>query len=139
MNKKALTIAASVLLAGCTYFPELADIEECEGAEGKDVTIEYGDSKIVVTHKVSPARDEKVVFKLKPDSKSDEGVDYKNLEIRVVGETRESTWLNRRFKASDTNNKKFEVCVDNRPAETYYYKVIVPEVGYIDPRVDVHD
>ena len=139
MKNKLLPIAASVLLAGCTHFPELADIEECEGAEGKDVTIEYGDSKIVVTHKVSPARDEKVVFKLKPDTKSDEGVDYKNLEIQVVGDSRESSWLNRKFRASDTNNKKFEVCVDGRPKGTYYYKVIVPEVGMIDPRVDVHD
>jgi hypothetical protein len=139
MKNKILPIATSVLLAGCAQFPDDAKIKDCPGAQGKDVTIEYGDSKIVVTHKVTAKQDEKIVFKLKPDNKSDEGVDYENLEIEVIGEARESTWLNRRFKASDTNNKKFTVCVDGRPTGTYYYKVTVPEVGMIDPRVDVHN
>lgn len=137
MKQTILLLAGSLLLAGCETFPEAADILDCPGAEGKDVTIEYGDSKIVVTHKVTAKQDEKVVFKLKPDNQSDEGVDYKDLEILVVGETRDSKWLNRKLKASDSNNKKTTVCIDGRKAGTYYYMVIVPGVGEIDPRVDV--
>ena len=136
--KRLLMLAGAVLLtAGCETFPEVADIQDCPGANGKDVTIEYGDSKIVVTHKVTAKQDEKVVFKLKPDNQSDEGVDYNDLEILVVGETRDSKWLNRKLRASDSNNKKTTVCIDGRKAGTYYYMVIVPGVGTIDPRVDV--
>ncbi len=137
MKNKLLPIAAGILLAGCAQFPEVADIKECPGAGGNDVKIDYGDSKIDVTHKVRPRQDEKVVFKLNPDNQSDEDVDYDELEIMIVGKTPDSKWLNRKFKASDTNNNKFVVCVDGRNTGTYYYMVIVPGVGTIDPRVDV--
>jgi hypothetical protein len=137
MNNKLLPIAAGLLLAGCAQFPEVTDITECAGANGKDVTIEYGDSKIDVTHKVKAKQDEKIVFKLEPDNQSDEGVDYKELEIMVVGKTKDSAWLNRKFKASDSTNKKFVVCIDGRRPGSYYYMVVVPGVGTIDPRVDV--
>jgi len=139
MKNKIVPIAASVLLAGCQTLPDAADIVECSGANGKDVEIEYGDSKIAVTHKVKAKRDEKIVFRLKPDNQSDEGVDYKNLEILIVGKSSDSKRLNRKFKASDSDNKKFTVCVDGRLKGTYYYDVIVPGVGTIDPRVDVQD
>jgi hypothetical protein len=137
MKRILMLVGAVLLTAGCETFPEVANILDCPGANGKDVTIEYGDSKIVVTHKVTARQDEKVVFKLKPDNQSDEGVDYEDLEILVVGETRDSKWLNRKLRASDSNNKKTTVCIDGRKAGTYYYMVIVPGVGTIDPRVDV--
>lgn len=139
MKNPTLLTPAIILLAGCAQFPEVADITDCPNAGGNDVKIDYGDSKIEVTHKVKAGRKEKVVFKLNPDNQSDEGVDYDELEIMVVGKTPNSKWLNRKFKASDTNNRKFTVCVDDRQKGTYYYMVIVPGVGTIDPRVDVHD
>jgi hypothetical protein len=139
MKNPMLLIPAIILSAGCAQFPEVADITECPNAGGNDVKINYGDSKIEVTHKVRSRRDEKVVFKLNPDNQSDEGVDYDELEIMVIGKTPDSKWLNRKFKASDSNNNKFVVCVDGRDAGSYYYMVVVPGVGTIDPRVDVHE
>lgn len=144
MERTLLIIALAGLLTGCqtyktAHYPSLDDIKDCPGANGKDITIEYGDSKIDVTHKVSVGRDEKLVIKLEPDNQSDEGVDYKTLDIYLIGKDNASKWLNRALNAGDSNTKKAVICVDNRAADTYRYMVVVPGVGEIDPRIDVHD
>lgn len=134
-----LLAVASVLLAGCATFPEVADIKECEGSNGHDIKITYGDSKIIVTNKVNVKRDEKLVIKFHPDNNSDEGRDYKNLDIFLIGKESKDGWLNRKVNANDENNKKAIICVDGQKAGLYSFLVLVPGVGQIDPRVEVQD
>ena len=139
MDKKFLLIFSAALLVGCQTYPSMDDIKECPGANGPDIKIEYGDSKIDVSHKVRVARDGRLVLKMEPDNSSDEGIVYKDLDIYLIGKDPKSKWLNRRLNAGESNTKKAVICVDGREKGTYSYMVVVPGVGEIDPRVEVHD
>jgi hypothetical protein len=140
MRKKLLLLVmAGVVLAGCETFPEVADIKECEGSNGHDIKIRYGDSKIEVTNKVTVKQDEKLVIKFQPDNSSDEGRNYGTLDIFLIGKEAKDKWLNRKVNSNDENNKKAIICIGDQKAGTYSYMVVVPGVGQIDPRVDVQD
>ena len=134
--RNLMILAGAVLLtAGCeTLGPTNMN---CEGANGPDIHIRYGDSKIDVTHKVKVKPDGRLVLRLHPDAKSDEKVDYKKLDISLVGKDANSQWINTTLNAGDKNSSKAVICVDNREQGTYEYLVTVPGVGTIDPRVDV--
>lgn len=146
MKRILLLIGTGLLASGCASymdgyvadFPDLDEIEECEGGSAHKMDIAYGDSKIVVKNRLKVKQRDVIEIKLNPDTKSDDdNVDYKDLEIRIVGKDGKSKWLNRKLKASDASNKKFRICVGDRDPDTYYYLVHVPGVGIIDPRVDV--
>jgi hypothetical protein len=111
-------------------------IKECEGSNGKDVTIKYGDSYIDVTYKVKVKQDEKIVLKLQPQNNSESGVDYKALDIHLIGETSKDSWLSRTLNANEVG-AKMVICVDDENVGDYKYIVEVPGVGRIDPRVVV--
>ena len=152
MKRISLLLIAGLLLTGCEtldgyfeVFPDVEDIEECPGASGKPLHIWYGDSTIVVDHKVSVKKKEVIKIILHPDfnskkMKKEDYVseqDYEELEVVLVGKTSKAQWLNRKLKASDSNNKKFEICIGDRDYGTYRYLVRVPGVGQIDPRIVV--
>lgn len=134
--KNLMMLAGAVLLAaGCASAgPTNMD---CEGANGPDIHIRYGDSKIDVTHKVKVKTDGRLVLRLHPDAKSDEKVDYKKLDISLEGKDANSQWINTTLNAGDKNSSKAVICVGNKEPGTYEYLVKVPGVGIIDPRVDV--
>jgi hypothetical protein len=131
------------MIAGCpaeqaTLGPATGQtISECPGANGPDMHIWYGDSKINVTNRVKTTSDGKLVIKLHPDNSSDEGIDYSTLDITLVGKDSASNWLTRTLNASEQNTKKATICVDGKPVGVYQYMVVVPGVGTIDPRVDI--
>lgn len=138
-KKMLLLIMSGAILAGCQSFPDAASIKECTGSNGHDIKITYGDSKIIVTNKVQVKRDEKLVIKFHPDNSSDEGRNYKNMDIFMIGKEGKDSWLNRKFNANDEGNKKAIICVDGQKAGMYSYLVLVPGVGEIDPRVEVQE
>jgi hypothetical protein len=135
-------IIASLLIAslatGCAQSKPSKDnpIKECEGSNGKDVTIKYGDSYIDVTYKVNVKQDEKIVLKLAPQNNAASGKDYKALDIQLIGENKKDEWLNRTLNANDGSKRKI-ICVDDEAVGEYKYIVKVPGVGQIDPRVQV--
>ena len=147
MKRILILLCSGVVLAGCSsldgyfvVFPDEDDVEKCEGPAAHAINIEYGDSKIVVDHKLKVKKREVIEIKLDPDKKSFEsGVNYETLDIMLVGKASKSQWLNRKLRASESQNNKFRICVGERPKDTYYYMVEVPGVGKIDPRVDIED
>ena len=122
----------ATLATGCAT----AEFLECPGSNGRDVTIKYGDSYIDVTYKVKVKQDEKIVLVLKPQNNAESGVDYKALDIRLIGETTKDRWLSRTLNDNDGESKKV-ICVDDQATGDYKYIVEVPGVGRIDPRVVV--
>ena len=79
--KKLLAIALVAALAGCATpasSPVIAkQVTDCEAKGDKDIIISFGDSKIEVTNKVSASKKKKdrLVVVLKPEGKTDLGVD----------------------------------------------------------------
>lgn len=138
MQKIICLLIIAALAAGCAPSkPKKSDpVKECEGSNGKDVTIKYGDSYIDVTYKVNVKQDEKIVLKLQPQNNAASGKDYKALDIYLIGETNKDTWINRALNANDGSKQKI-ICVDDEAVGEYKYIVEVPGVGQIDPRVKV--
>lgn len=112
-------------------------ITECPGANGPDLKIWYGDAKIRVTNKVTAKQDGKLVIKMHPDASSDNGVDYKTLNISLIGKDAQSSWLTRTLNSTELASKKAVICVDGQAEGIYEYLVVVPGVGVIDPRVEI--
>lgn len=145
MIRLIAVVTAGFLLAGCPSTPTVPGpatgqiINECPGANGPDMQIWYGDSKIRVTHKVTAKPDGKLVIKMHPDNTSAEGVDYGTLDIALIGKDSASSWLSRTLNASEQNTKKATICIDGQPVGDYQYMVVVPGVGTIDPRVEIRE
>lgn len=135
MIRIILLLLAGMAISGCA--PLVPQIKECPGANGKDVTIRYGDSRIEVTYKVNVKQDEKVVLKLQPENNAASGTDYDEVEIELKGKTANDNWINRKLKSTDGPNKHI-ICVDGQDVGLYEYAVIVPGVGTIDPRIEVN-
>lgn len=152
--QKLLTIVLAVAVAGCATVETASgpvirpQDDDCPGKGNKDITISYGDARIVVTPKQSASKkkNERLMIVLDPQKeKGDEGVNYESLVIHIVGKDNKSNWLNMSIAADQSNSKsgsskgRFPVCIDKIPADIYEYEVIVPTVGTIDPRVDINN
>ena len=145
---KTLFIATlAIVLAGCaTTYSVSTPIrayhpEECKGKNAKDLVIKYGDSKIDVTNKVKVKKSDKelLVIVLDPDKKSEENVNYEELVIHITGKDNKSSWINWSIAYKQTDNGKYRVCIDDIKAEKYQYQVFVPDVGTIDPRIQIEN
>jgi hypothetical protein len=145
-----MLLILAILMAGChtvevvrfASFPEAGELDECgDRTSPTPLKIAYGDSKIDVKHvyKVRKTEYDAFTIKLEPNKSMYANVDFDNLEIMIVGKTPNSQWLNRKLVASDSNSRRFKVCIEDRAKGNYYYNVIVPGVGQIDPRVDVEE
>lgn len=143
MIKTTGLLLAALLLTACNHMmpapsPDIGvTITECPGAMGPDITIWYGDARIKVTNKVTAKSDGKIVIKMMPANNSDNGVDYKTLNISLIGKDAKSAWLTRTLNSTESASKKATICVDGKPEDTYEYLVVVPGVGIIDPRVEI--
>ena len=127
--KMMLMIAVLALLGtGCAAGIESID---CPGPNKTDITIRYGDSKIMVTNRVEVERDGRLVLKLQADR------GYENAVVTLTGKDPQAAWIEAELKETEKNTPKAVICVDNQPVGTYYYEVNVDGVGTIDPRVDV--
>ena len=143
MTRIMMLLLSGLILAGCNHFPVVpgpADgvaIKECEGAEGPDIQIWYGDSRIKVSNRVNAKPDGKLVIQMHPAATSENGVDYKTLNISLIGKNTKSAWLTRTINSTESASKKATICVDGQPEGTYEYLVVVPGVGSIDPRIEI--
>jgi hypothetical protein len=139
MKRIATLISAVVVLGGCVNegaFRAATTNNDCEGKGYSKATISYGDSYLDVTPDTHTKRKGEIRFKLDPQKKPSNGIDYKELEITIEGKKPTDRWLDTKGKASE--NKKIFVCVkDTQNLGTYEYKVMVPGGNEIDPRVHV--
>ena len=136
MKNIILMAGAMILGTGCASLAGPTNMD-CEGANGPDIHIRYGDAKINVTNRVRVKPDGRLVIRLHPDRKSEGKVDYKKLDITLEGKDAASQWINTTLNANEKNSSKAVICVENQTPGTYEYLVRVPGVGIIDPRVDV--
>ena len=97
MRRTCLLLTVAAFAAGCTApmeisrfvdFPDSKELQECTGpATGPALKITYGDSKIIVDHILKVSKNDIIKIDLHPANNSEEGVDYKNLEIMLVGKS----------------------------------------------------
>lgn len=138
--KIMIYVVLSAFLAGCVaegQFVNPNSSNNCQGKGSVDAKIAYGDAFIDVSPKVNVKQDGEIVLKLFPEKKPGSGTDYENVEIELVGKTPADSWLNKKVKATDTDKNRFSICVKKQQPGAYDYKVIVPGVGVLDPRVIV--
>lgn len=126
--------ATAALLASCTT---MSTLENC-GGQARQVTIHYGDSEIRVTPPVIELqRADELKFRLRPDKKASDEVDYDAVMVKVYGKTADDDWIDV-SGSSDSTGGSMGVCVpSNQARDTYRYYVEVANVGKIDPRADV--
>ncbi len=134
MYKNILIVASALILTGCATGPKLADC----GGPARQVTIHYGDSQIRVSPPViNLARAEELRFRLRPDKKASDEVDFDTILVTVKGKTDDADWIDLSGTYDDTGGY-MGVCVpDDIEIKVYKYLVDVNTVGEIDPRADV--
>jgi hypothetical protein len=141
MLKKTTTslmgvVAVTALLGSCTTVTTMAS---CSGP-ARQVTIFYGDSEIRVAPPVIKlARQEELRFRLQPDKKASDEVDFDTVLVTVKGKESDpdASWIDASGTYKDSGGY-LGVCVPSGQAhKTYRYYVDVNTVGKIDPRARV--
>lgn len=156
MNKNILLAISAVFMVGCaTMAAPPRDFSDCPGNNKKDIRISYGDGFINVKHysQASRSGDQKIVFDLRPqnlpqsvpkysrnrinDAMVGSGRDFANVAIRIKGKTAsDAEVIDLHVAANDSDERKI-VCLGNMPEGRYRFKVEVPDVGTIDPIIDI--
>lgn len=109
---------------------------ECT-AGGTFVDVSYGDSELKVHPIAMVHRGAALKFRLRPNRRRSDKVDYENTEVTIEGKTPDASWINTSGSFSDSNGD-LTVCVpEGIDRKTYYYFITVDEVGTLDPRADV--
>ena len=102
------------------------------------VTIKYGGSSIEVTHRMKVKKNKFFKIRLDPENTNSDPVDYKIMDVHVIGSTMDAAWLNAVYNADGQNHKDFDVCAD-APVGEYKYLVVIPGIGTIDPRIVIKE
>ncbi|NNK37091.1 MAG: hypothetical protein HKP03_01310 [Xanthomonadales bacterium] len=112
-------------------------MDECSGAP-QLVMVNYGDSEIRIVPPVKDlARKDILRFRLVPDKKNSDEVNYNKTIVTIKGKTADDEWIDL-SGSYDSTGGFMDVCVKPGLAKkTYRYFVEVPNVGKIDPRADV--
>lgn len=137
--KTLVMVMLAIALASCSFTRPLSGPEvlskatQCKNKKNKDIVIRYGDSMIEVTPKVDANKkdNDRLLIELKPKT------GYESVVIEIRGKNQKSQWINMSIAADQANNRKFPFCIDDIEVGTYEYKVTVPDVGTIDPRVHI--
>jgi hypothetical protein len=110
---------------------------ECT-AGGTFVNVHYGDSEIKVHPIANVHRGAALEFRLKPNRRKSDPVNYENVKVKIKGaKTPPASWIDLEDSYANSNGK-LVVCVPDSVAKgTYYYEVTVDGVGTLDPRADV--
>jgi hypothetical protein len=140
--------ALPLLLSGCALEGEhsasykVKNLDKC-GEGGTWVNVRYGDSQLKVKSKIKVQKGSGIEFRLKPDKKQSDPVDYENVKVTISGKTKDengnpitkNNWINVAGNAKDDGT--LAVCADVDIGD-YEYLVEVEGVGTLDPRVNVH-
>ena len=130
-----LLLLATFMCSACvTTEAEL----ECKGPKTRPANLHYGDSELRVTPPVKTVhRGGNFSLRLRPNTAASHG----GVDVTVVGKTaNDQTLIDSRTESyKSATDRRIVWCVDeNQPLGEYSYKVTVPGVGTLDPRVDVN-
>lgn len=141
MKNTLLVGFAAIVISGCAS--QKAFTTTCGGTSGFSAThIKYGDSQIVVKPKSNVRANREFHFKLQPQIKRDDPVDYRDALVTVAGKDAASSWISGSATyntAPGAGHTFFAGCVPGGASEgdTYHYDVTVQDVGKLDPRAEV--
>jgi hypothetical protein len=141
MNKLIVIFAAVSVLVGCATTQQAPTPRDCDGPNGVDLAITYGDAELKVRYRIQVRKqNEKIRLMLTPKPSQNppngSGIDYRNVTVRLRGKTANDSWLDRDVSANDPSDEKI-ICVGNIQEGRYQFSVEVPGVGTIDPIVDI--
>ncbi len=108
-------VATTALLASCVTVSTAAN---CSG-QARQVTIHYGDSEIRVTPPViNLKRQEELRFRLKPDKKASDEVDYDTVLVTIKGKETDpdASWIDASGTYKDSGGY-LGVCVPSGQGE----------------------
>ena len=141
MKVRFLVILAAGAMTGCTT--TTAFTTTCGGTSGFPAThIKYGDSQIVVQAKSNVRVDREFHFKLMPDRKPGDPVDYRDVLVTVSGKDAASSWISGSATfntAPGAAHTFFGGCVPSTSVvgDVFTYDVKIQDVGNLDPRAEV--
>ena len=110
----------------------------CRTNSSQMIVVKYSGSSIDVTHRIDVTKNKFFVLRLDPENTNADPVDYKTMNVYLLGGDTNATWLNATYNADGQNQKDFDICAD-APAGEYKYLVVIPGIGTIDPRVVVKE
>jgi hypothetical protein len=139
MKTPFLLIATSLLTSACSYDKLIAEGNCAPDVKGpKNVTLSYSPDGYTLESRTKVRKKSLFVIKLKPSKELRSTVitiDGVNGTLPGGGNT-EANWLDK--SASWNEQKKFVLCVPETPEGTEYkYTVNIPELVFIDPRLEV--
>jgi hypothetical protein len=141
-----LILLPALSMAGCAFegkYSKSAKISKAGCAQGGTfVNVHYGDSELRVKPIVHVRRGGALEFRLKPDRKASDTIDYKDVNVTIDNKPAKDAWLDAAVTGSfKSTGGKLVVCVDQSldRDRTYEYLVKVEKVGELDPRARVEN
>lgn len=110
---------------------------ECT-AGGTFVNVQYGDSQLKVHPIANVHRGAALEFRLKPNRRRSDAVNYENVQVRIKGaKSPPAEWIDEEGSYTDSDGALVACVPEDVDADTYYYMIEVEGVGTLDPRADV--
>ena len=146
MKRNIVILATFLLVSACAvdgqHSKSAKATGKCPGSVGATTTIVfYGDSELRTTpiSKIKPNSEFR--FKLKPQPKGSDPVNYDNVDVEVKFKPGDpATWINVKDSAANAPNATLIVCVPDTATvgDVYEFFIDVDDVGKLDPRAAVY-
>jgi hypothetical protein len=145
--KRPIIILATLLLVSACYVDgqhskSAKATGTCQGSVGATTTIVfYGDSELRTTPISHIKPNSEFRFKLKPQPKGSDPVNYHNVEVEIKFKPGDpATWIDVKGSAANATDSTLIVCVpaDAKVKDVYEFFIHVDEVGKLDPRAEVY-
>ncbi len=141
MRKLLLVLIAPLLLTACATegrIIERSGLATCGGGAMTFVNVHYGDSQIKVKPIADVKQDSTFRFRLKPDKKASDLVNYEDVTVTIEGKATPAQWIDASGTYEGSKNGYLDVCVPKTQTEgVYEYIIKVDGVGQLDPRAKV--
>jgi hypothetical protein len=134
-----IALSVALIIAGCGsinggHFVDSTKQNECGKKGSVELKMKFGDAYLQATPKVKVKREGAIVLRLFPEKNPESGINYRELEVTLVGENEKAHWLNKKVKAADTEKGRVVICAgEDLELGEYKYLIKVPSVGELDP------
>ena len=147
--KRAIIILATLLLvSACAFNGQYSSSAKpsgiCDGSIGATTTnVFYGDGELRITPISKIKANSEFRFKLKPDHKKTDRIDYNSVDVEIKFKSSESDsaeFIDIKGSSAKATDSTLIVCVpaDAAKGDVYEFFIDVDKVGKLDPRAEVY-
>ena len=147
MKKSIVFVTSLLLISACAvdghHSKSAKATGKCEGSIGATTTnVFYGDGELRITPISKIKANSEFRFKLKPDSKKTDTINYAKVEVTIkykADESESAKWIDVKGTSADAEDSTLIACVpkDAKVGDVYKFFIDVQEVGKLDPRAEV--